>query len=174
MLLIVIAAGAYFVFRNSMHDIKPVPTADSGPAAVTAPHPAAVTAPHPAAIPVPPSAQAPATQPLAPPTVEPRTPPPLVSAPEAPAPAINAAKALPNGDVHVQTKAPRTPTPDLSAAVASILAQGKSCMDDQKYDCAIASAKNALKLAPDNAAALALLKQARDAQQQALSNIQIQ
>ena len=106
--------------------------------------------------------------------MEPSNPPPLIGAPEAPAPTVNAAKALPNGDVQVQTEAPRTPTPDLSAAVASILTQGKSCMDDQKYDCAIASAKNALKLAPDNAAALALLKQARDAQQQALSNIQIQ
>ena len=167
-LLIVIAAGAYFVFRNSMHDIKPAATADSAPAAVSAPPPAPV--------PLPPSAQAqaPAPQPAPPPTVEPSAPPPLMSAPEAPAPTATAIKSLPTRDVQVKTETPRAPTPDLGAAVASILTQGKSCMDDQKYDCAIASAKNALKLAPDNAAALALLKQARDAQQQALSNIQIQ
>lgn len=60
------------------------------------------------------------------------------------------------------------------AAVLQILAQGKACMTRKQYDCAIANAKSVLLIAPGNADALALQKQAQDAQRKALSEIRIE
>ncbi len=60
------------------------------------------------------------------------------------------------------------------AAAQQILAQGKACMTRKQYDCAIANAKSVLLIAPGNADALALHKQAQDAQRKALSEIIIE
>jgi hypothetical protein len=62
----------------------------------------------------------------------------------------------------------------MDSVVQAILAEGKACMAKKQYDCAIASAKSALRVAPGNADALALQTQARAAQQKALSSIRIE
>ncbi|MEW5891007.1 MAG: hypothetical protein AB1768_18655 [Pseudomonadota bacterium] len=61
-----------------------------------------------------------------------------------------------------------------SAAVAGMLEDAEACMGRKQYDCAIASAKAALRVAPGNANATAILRRAEAEQKRALEGIAIQ
>jgi hypothetical protein len=51
--------------------------------------------------------------------------------------------------------------------VSTHLVEGRTCLDNKNFECAIAKAETALQLVPDNPVAAALLKDARAAQQKA-------
>lgn len=68
--------------------------------------------------------------------------------------------------------APAAPDP-LQAAIRASLREGRQCMAQKKYDCAISSANAVLRLAARNAEALAMKREAEAAQAQALSEIEI-
>lgn len=93
-------------------------------------------------------------------TIVPTAPP--VAAP-APKPASNPAAA---------PVAKAAPSP-VQLAINASLDEGRRCMASNKYDCAISSANAVLRLAPRNAAALTMKREAEAAQARALSEIEI-
>jgi len=68
--------------------------------------------------------------------------------------------------------APRDSTID--SAIAASLTEASQCMAQKKYDCVIANADGALRLDSGNARAQEFKRQAKEAQNRALSQIQIQ
>ena len=58
--------------------------------------------------------------------------------------------------------------------VTEMLNDAESCMARKKYDCALANAKSALRLDPNNGQARALMQRAEVSQKQALESITIQ
>ena len=73
----------------------------------------------------------------------------------------------------VATRAPaQTPSPN-DALTEDILTDGYKCLSAKRFDCAIANATTALKIAPNNSRALELKSLAQKGQQQALSAIKI-
>ncbi|GBU14890.1 hypothetical protein AwPolaro_02680 [Polaromonas sp.] len=72
----------------------------------------------------------------------------------------------------VPATAPRDSTID--SAIAASLAEASQCMNRKQYDCVIANAEGALRLDKGNARAQKLRREAKEAQNRALSQIQIQ
>jgi hypothetical protein len=66
------------------------------------------------------------------------------------------------------------PSPGLAAAINASLDEGSQCMNRKKYDCAIGNANTVLRLDPANAPALDMKHKAKEAQERALSQIEIQ
>lgn len=62
----------------------------------------------------------------------------------------------------------------MDAAVAAALNEGAQCMSQKKFDCAIANANTVLRFSPGNRQAEEMKQRARQAQERALSSIQIQ
>ncbi|MDP1699176.1 MAG: hypothetical protein Q8L45_15540 [Xanthomonadaceae bacterium] len=89
-------------------------------------------------------------------------PPNAPAAPTAPKPATNPTLPV----------AKATPNP-IQLAINASLDEGRRCVANKKYDCAVSSANAVLRLAPRNAAALAMKREAEAAQASALSEIEI-
>jgi hypothetical protein len=62
----------------------------------------------------------------------------------------------------------------MQAAIDSTLDEGEKCMSRKKYDCAITSANTVMRLDPGNSQGATLKRRAKDAQDRALSEINIQ
>jgi len=88
------------------------------------------------------------------------------------APPVAAPALKPASNPAAPPVAKAAPSPVQSAINAS-LEEGRRCMASNKYDCAISSANAVLRLAPRNAAALAMKREAEAAQERALSEIEI-
>ena len=118
-----------------------------------------------------PAASAPASTPVAiPAPIEKPAPPPVVVAePAAPTPQFKPEKRVkppvPNAALRDST---------IDSAIAATLAEASQCMARKQYDCVIANADGALRLDKANARAKELKRQAKEAQNRALSQIQIQ
>ena len=188
---LLIAGGAYYALSGKATTKPGGPAANVPATATSTPSPAAsaaVAAPAVAASPsatasesvgsatstvAPPAstASAPTSMPVATPAPVEKPVSPLVVAPEQPVPALQPkpekkAKAPP------PVAAPRDSTID--NAVAASLAEASQCMARKQYDCVIANADGALRLDRGNARAQELKRQAKEAQNRALSQIQIQ
>ena len=114
--------------------------------AVPAPAPAPVAAPAPAPEPAPAPAPAPA---------------PVVEKPAKPV------KAAPPA-------APANKADGLESVITESLSEASHCMSQRKYDCAIANANAVLRMDKGNRYALDIKRKAKDAQDKALSQIQIE
>ncbi|WP_143131259.1 hypothetical protein [Noviherbaspirillum humi] len=138
------------------------------------------------AAPAAPAAEAAPTAPasgekLASPKAAPESTPTATAAPSAPslekAPA--AAKPVPVPSLPTAPAKPMTgketagKSPETLAAVQASLDEGADCFKRKKFDCSISSAKAALRLDPRNGQALDLQRRAREAQEKALSEIEI-
>ena len=62
----------------------------------------------------------------------------------------------------------------MDGAVAAALDDGAECFNKKKFDCAIANANTVLRFSPGNRQAQDMKRRAKDAQDKALSSIQIQ
>ena len=168
--LAVIAGGAFFALRKPASDV-----------AVTAA--AATAAVQPAEVPAAPAALKPAAAPTARPApiAEPRPEPAAaVVAQEPPAPPPAPAR-KPLAQVVPKPAAQRSPPPvaqrddsAMDAAVAAALDDGAQCFNQKKFDCAIANANTVLRFSPGNRQAQDMKRRAKEAQDKALSSIQIQ
>lgn len=67
-----------------------------------------------------------------------------------------------------------TPDTTMQSAIDGSLAEGARCMQAKRYDCAIANANAVLRLSPSHASALDMKRLAKEAQDKALSQIDIQ
>lgn len=181
-----IAGGAYYALSGKATAKPDVPAANA-PAAVPSAFPAvaAPAAPAPtttngesgesATATVPAPATVPAT-PEAPPVVaipapveKPVPAPVVIAEPEAP---IRAPKPEKKVKPPAPVAVPRDSTID--GAVAATLTEASQCMARKQYDCVIANANGALRLDKGNTRAQELRRQAKEAQERALSQIQIQ
>lgn len=87
---------------------------------------------------------------------------------------IEPATALPVPRIAKSTPVPTTQLPSTTdALITGMLEDGESCMVRKKYDCAISSAKAALRVAPASTAAKTLLHRAEFEQQKAMESISI-
>lgn len=62
----------------------------------------------------------------------------------------------------------------IDSAISAALDEGAQCMNQKKFDCAIANANTVLRFAPGNRSAQDMKRRAKEAQDNALSSIQIQ
>lgn len=165
-LVIMVGAGGYFVMKEKSSSEakeaaadKPVMQASAAPTPPSKPEELSPPnlnqgAPRPPAAPVVPetsAAPAPVAVASAPPAVADKPKP--APAPKAVAPAQNNA---------------------LQAAIDASMEEGDKCMGRKKYDCAISSANTVLRLDPSNARAQEMKRKAKEAQDRALSQIDIQ
>ena len=114
--------------------------------AEAAPAPAAVPAPVPVPVPEPAPAPVPA---------------PVVEKPAKPVKAVPPA-------------APANKTAGLEGVITDSLSEASHCMSQRKYDCAIANANAVLRMDTGNRYALDIKRKAKEAQDKALSQIQIE
>lgn len=70
--------------------------------------------------------------------------------------------------------APKHDDSAIDGAVAAALDDGAECFNKKRFDCAIANANTVLRFAPGNRQAQDMKRRAKDAQDKALSSIQIQ
>ena len=176
-LIVLIAAGGIYLVTNQSATIKV-----KQPAVVLAPAqpdnlprmgenqggPAVSAAPAPAAAPVP-ALVAPAIPAQSAPTDE--------GKPDKPKPAVLSSAPVraptpPSADVD-QTPAAKAANP-MQAAIDGTLEEGEKCMARKKYDCAISNANTVMRLDPGNPRAAEMKRKAKDAQDRALSEINIQ
>ncbi|MDO8074727.1 hypothetical protein O3299_24600 [Janthinobacterium sp. SUN176] len=172
--VVVGAAGGYYYLSAKPAEPAPIPTptlpaeettaaaeqplAISDPAldgATTADHaatPAAEPEPEPAAAPAPVPAPAPAPAPVPAPVAEKPAKPVKVTPPAAPV-------SKPSG---------------LESVITDSLSEASHCMSQRKYDCAIANANAVLRMDTGNRYALDIKRKAKEAQDKALSQIQIE
>lgn len=62
----------------------------------------------------------------------------------------------------------------MNAAISAALDDAAQCFNQKQFDCAIANANTVLRFSPGNRQALDMKRRAREAQDRALSLIQIQ
>ena len=127
---------------------------DGGTAGDLAATPAAEPEPEPAAAPAPAPEPAPEPAPAAAPA-------PVVEKPAKPV------KVTP-------PPAPVKQTTGLESAITDSLSEASHCMSQRKYDCAIANANAVLRMDTGNRHALDIKRKAKEAQDKALSQIQIE
>jgi Meckel syndrome type 1 protein len=171
-----LGVGGYFIFK---------PKASEQPIASTATPAHAEPAPAPA-----PAASAPQADPLpaTPPVADnkPVTAAPAVTAPAAAAVPAKAAnepiaagvketsnKSKPSTNVS-RKESDGNQSAGMAAAINASLDEGAQCMSKKKYDCAIGNANTVLRLDPGNARAQDMKRKAKEAQDHALSQIDIQ
>lgn len=131
------------------------PLLDGAKAAEPAVTPAeAVPAPVPAAVPVPVPAPVPEPAPAP-------IPAPVVEKPAKPVKAVPPA-------------APVNKSAGLESVITESLSEASHCMSQRKYDCAIANANAVLRMDTGNRHALDIKRKAKEAQDKALSQIQIE
>jgi hypothetical protein len=171
-LVVVIAGGAFYALRggdqsSSAGQVNPNPAPVAPTPVIATPAPAPQVA-----APAPPSAE-----PL---IALPQPEPAAVIAPEPadtvvakPAPASHPRPRTPKSEP-VAARAPAVDDGVMSAAITGALDDGAKCMSQKKFDCAIASANTVLRLAPGNRSAQDMKRRAREAQDRALSQIEIQ
>jgi hypothetical protein len=97
--------------------------------------------------------------------------PPVESLPPVVAPAPKAVKPKP---VPTAKAAPGGGDAALEQVIDASLAEASQCMNRRQYDCVIANANAVLRMASGNRRALDFKRQAKAAQDRALSQIQIQ
>jgi hypothetical protein len=105
------------------------------------------------------------------------TPPPAVEKkPAAPIPAQHPSTTLQaNKPKHSANEAMSAQEKNrLQAAIDASLEEGEQCMSRKKFDCAISSANTILRLDSSNTRALDMKRKAKEAQDRALSQIDIQ
>ena len=119
------------------------------------------------------------------PAVAPAAPAPAVAAPApepvpAPAPAPAVEKPAPVAEKPakpVKVTPPAAPvkqTSGLESVITDSLSEASHCMSQRKYDCAIANANAVLRMDTGNRHALDIKRKAKEAQDKALSQIQIE
>ena len=171
-------AGAYYFLSGK----PPVAAPESAPTVPPEPAPAAekpllisdpvfdgATAAEPAVTPaVPAPVPTPAPAPVASPAPEPEPAPTPAPAPapvvEKPAKPVKAAPPV----------APANQAAGLESVITESLSEASHCMSQRKYDCAIANANAVLRMDKGNRYALDIKRKAKDAQDKALSQIQIE
>lgn len=126
-------------------------TAAEPAVAPAAPTPASVAAPAPEPVPAPVPAPAPAVEKPAPVAEKPAKP----------------VKVIPPA-------APVKQTSGLESVITDSLSEASHCMSQRKYDCAIANANAVLRMDTGNRHALDIKRKAKEAQDKALSQIQIE
>jgi len=136
---------------------KPLVISDPALDGATAAEPA-VTPAVPAPVPAPVAAPAPAPEPAPAPAPAPA---PVV---EKPAKPVKAAPPV----------APANQAAGLESVITESLSEASHCMSQRKYDCAIANANAVLRMDKGNRYALDIKRKAKDAQDKALSQIQIE
>ena len=62
----------------------------------------------------------------------------------------------------------------MAGAIAASLDEGMQCMNQKKFDCAIANANTVLRLSPGNRQAQDMKRRAKEAQERAMSQIRIE
>lgn len=70
--------------------------------------------------------------------------------------------------------APAKQTSGLESVITDSLSEASHCMSQRKYDCAIANANAVLRMDTGNRHALDIKRKAKEAQDKALSQIQIE
>lgn len=70
--------------------------------------------------------------------------------------------------------APANKADGLESVITESLSEASHCMSQRKYDCAIANANAVLRMDKGNRYALDIKRKAKDAQDKALSQIQIE
>ena len=175
-LIVLIAAGGIYLVTNQASEIKrkqpavvlapAQPTnlprmgeSQGGPA--VSPAPVAAPTPNVAAEPAAPIQAAPQSD-----AVPDKARPAVVSIAPSRAPVVSPA-------VVDQTPASRTANP-MQAAIDGTLEEGEKCMARKKYDCAISNANTVMRLDPGNPRGAEMKRKAKDAQDRALSEINIQ
>ena len=172
--VVVAAAGGYYYLSGKPSAPAPIPAptvpADDAPAAAEQPlaiddaaldggtagdlaaTPAAEPEPEPAAAPAPAPEPAPAPAPAPAPVVEKPAKPVKVTPPPAPV----------------------KQTTGLESVITDSLSEASHCMSQRKYDCAIANANAVLRMDKGNRPAQDIKRKAKEAQDKALSQIQIE
>lgn len=168
-------AGAYYFLSGKPAAVAPEPVvpalADPAPAAeqplaISDPALDGATAAEPAVAPA-----APAPAPVAAPAPEPVPAPAPAPAVEKPAPVAE----KPAKPVKVTPPpAPVKQTSGLESVITDSLSEASHCMSQRKYDCAIANANAVLRMDTGNRHALDIKRKAKEAQDKALSQIQIE
>jgi len=175
-LIVLIAAGGIYLVTNQSSEIK-----RKQPAVVLAPaqptnlprmgenQGGPAVSPAPVAVPTPNVSVVPAipTQAAPPPEVVPAMAKPAVVSI---APARTPAPTPVVGD-QVPTAKAANP---MQAAIDGTLEEGEKCMARKKYDCAISNANTVMRLDPGNPRGAEMKRKAKDAQDRALSEINIQ
>jgi len=166
-LIIALGTGGYFFMKE-----KSSPNANEAALAKPTIQPAAVsptpTTPPLAAAPKPeelPSPNAPSVAPALPPATEKPAAPPLAE-PLVTKPSVSKLKQAAREAVPAQAN-------PLQAAIDAGLEEGEKCMGRKKFDCAISSSNTILRLDSRNARALEMKRKATEAQDRALSQIDI-
>jgi hypothetical protein len=170
----VLAGGGYFAMRTAGTSSPATPSASAviapgvpGPTAQPV-SPAGVNIPTPVT-----TTPAEKLQPVAPaPVANTPEPPEVVTGamPYKPAPVVPAkAKPMP-----VPKAPPAATNSGLDQVINDSLAEATQCMNRKQFDCVIANTSTVLRMAPDNRRAQDMKRQAKQAQERALSQIQIQ
>ena len=121
------------------------------------------------------TAAEPAVTPAAPAPVPTPAPAPVVAPAPEPAPAPAPVVEKPAKPVKVTPPpAPVKQTSGLESVITESLSEASHCMSQRKYDCAIANANAVLRMDKGNRYALDIKRKAKDAQDKALSQIQIE
>lgn len=163
-------AGAYFFMSSK--PAAPAPEAVPVLPAQAEPAPAAE---QPLAISDPVLDGATAAEPAATPAAAPAEPAPAPAVAPAPAPAPAPIVEKPAKPVKVTPPAaPASKSSGLESVITDSLSEASHCMSQRKYDCAIANANAVLRMDTGNRYALDIKRKAKEAQDKALSQIQIE